>query len=120
MFAALGKVTIPAAGTPVKLLDRLSTAQKAKIQAYNTEGPIHGVLLQAWKGNVGGIYIGDSPSMSKSDGTDVAAYLIAPSTNQPASFSMALTRGPNPLALGDIYLDADTSTDGVLVSVLVN
>ena len=119
MWAAVGLVTVSQQTSPVQVFGLLSAAQRQKIQAY-AGGPanVHAVMLQAWKSNAGTVYIGDSPQMTKA-GVDLSNVLVAPGSNQPASFSMALTASPNGVGFDAIYLMVDAANDGVLVTVEV-
>lgn len=119
MWAAVGLVTVSQQTSPINIFEQLSAVQRRKIQAY-AGGPanVHAVMLQAWFSNAGKVYIGDSPAMTKA-GVDLSNVLVAPGSNQPASFSMALVASPNGVGFDSIYLMVDAANDGVLVTVEV-
>jgi hypothetical protein len=111
MIQALGKVTVPAAGTPVRSTANLTDPTRRYA--------VHGVLIQALTGNTGKVYIGTT-GLNKSTLANVFAVLAIPTTNQLPTFSAALTLAPNAITLDDLYLDADINGEGVLVTALVN
>jgi hypothetical protein len=110
MIKAIGKFTVAAAGTPVRL-----TSQEATPNEYY---PVHGILIQALPDNVGKVYIGNS-TMNRAARTDLFGVLAIPTANSIPTYSAALTLSPNAIQLKDFYIDADTATDGVIVSVLI-
>lgn len=118
MFVAIGKITVPTAGVPVSLISRLSPQQARKIQATADLAPAFGVSLQTYYTNTGKIWIGDA-DLSKSTGVGVAHILLAPTSTFAASWSVALPVAHNGLSLAGLYLDADTSTEAVLLGLLV-
>lgn len=119
MLAAIGKLSVPDATTPVSVLSRLSPQQLQKIQATTQLAPAHGVQLQGYFSNTGKIWIGDR-DMNKATGNGVGHLLAPPSTNFYPSWSAALTIAPNALTLADIYISVDTAADTVLLFLLVN
>jgi hypothetical protein len=79
---------------------------------------VHGFMLQVLPTNVGKVYIGDS-TMVRATGVGVEVWLPAPTATLAPSYSGALTIAPAGIELGDMYLDADTAEDGILVTILV-
>ncbi len=118
MWVALGKITVPTAGVPRRLIDALSPGQLVQLAAEAGPGPIHGIMLQAWHANTGKVFVGTA-GMDKTSGANVGALIAVPTVNAIPAFSMALTLVANALALSDFYLDVDTGGEGVVVSVLV-
>lgn len=98
---SLGKITVSSAGTPV--------------QATGTSTPVHSYLVQALSTNTGKIYIGNS-TMSKTTLVGVFAVLAPPSTNLIPSFASAVSTIAARFDLSQVWVDADNSGEGVLIS----
>ena len=109
MISALGAVTVPTPGTPVR----------ATINRADPSKPIpcHGIMFEALPANTGFVYIGQQ-NMNRSTLEGVYAVIPVPSTNILPSFSTALTLAPNGLGAHLFWVDADNPTDGVLVTFL--
>lgn len=110
MLRSLGKVTIPNAGTPVQA----TVNQSDPAQVFLC----HAFLVESWPTNVGKIYVG-LKNMDKSSGSNLLAVLAIPTTNSIPTFSATIAAAPNALSINDIYIDADTSNDSALVSVVI-
>lgn len=112
-----GKITVTVAGTPVQVWAAIKAAFPTD-KAYDFKS-FHAVLFQARVANTGSVYIGGQ-GMAKATGVGVSAVLVAPSTNQPASYGIANQLSPAGVDLDALYVDADTAGDGVLVTLLVS
>jgi hypothetical protein len=110
MLQSIGRITVPVAGTPVRVTSGQSDPA-ARLA-------VHGVLVQALPGNAGRVYIGTA-AMNRVTQQNLFAILAIPTANQLPTFSAALTLSPNAIQLQDMYVDVDTNNDGVIVSVLV-
>lgn len=110
MIGTLGKITVPAAGTPVSAV--------AGSNYENKPQPCHGIMVQTAPGNTGNIYVGTA-DMDKSTLAGVFAVLPIPTDNFLPTFSAALTIAPNALKLNEFYIDADVNDDGAIVSYLI-
>lgn len=109
MIRAYRKVTIPTPGTPVRVTSIETNPDGPK--------PCHGVLIQALKSNVGVVYVGNS-AMDKTALTGLFAQLAIPTSNSIPSYSAALTIAPAGIQLKDLWIDADSANDGVIISIL--
>ena len=98
----IGKVVVASAGTPQKLNPTAVSAQ--------------GILVQALSANTGKIFVGDS-TLNKTTLVGCYAVLAVPTANVIPSFS-ATQQSPGGLDPSLIFIDADNTNDGVLVSVL--
>ncbi len=117
MMQPLGLLIVPVPGTIVRA--SANVTQNAQGVVNNPERFMcHAVLFQAWKGNVGNVYVGGI-NMNRSTGVGVAAVLAVPTVNAIPSFGISLTLAPAGINLSDLYSDADTPNDGCLISVLV-
>ncbi len=103
MLRSFGKVTVAAAGTPVRCtVNEPDPTKLVKIQSLS---------LYALSGNSGtNIYLG-SATMNKSTLAEV--YAIASKGTWAAAI---VQNSPDAIAVSDLYLDADTSGDAALVS----
>lgn len=110
MTASLGKITVTSAGTPVR----------ATINESDPTAPYHchAFLVEAWPTNTGKIYIGMN-GMNKTTGVELLAILAVPTANTSPTFSATIAYAPNALTISDIYIDAENSNDGALVSVVI-
>ncbi len=112
MLRPIGKVTVPVPTTIVQVISVLG------VRDAQREDSVHGVMIQALPGNTGKVFIGTSALVAATH-VGVIAILGVPTTNILPSFSAALTIAPNAIALKDLWIDADASDDGVIVTVLV-
>lgn len=123
-FLVLGKVSVPAAGTPVGLLDAfvpqggiaggLKASQGvAKIRVVS----IVFVVLNLITVNTGYIYIGVK-GMNKATGVGVIAAVPAAAAGAMNFFTLPAGGwgAGNEVAPEDIFLDADTNGNSVLVT----
>ncbi len=109
---SLGKVTVVTAGTPVQV-------DLTVLPADNRQSPrVHAYIVQALSANVGKVYIG-TLGMNKSTLAGVLAVLPIPTANLVPTLSVSVAQAANGLNLSDLWFDADTSGEGVLVSCLV-
>ena len=98
-----GSTTVPSAGTPAPLISsQIRTA-------------CHAFMVEALPTNVGNIYIGLS-NMNKATMVGVVAVLAKPTANTIPSFSSTVSYAPSALDLAQIFIDADSSGDGVVAS----
>ncbi len=118
-FLVLGKVSVPAAGTPVGLLDAFSggslkAAQGvAKIRVVS----ILFVVLNVITVNTGYVYIGVK-GMNKATGVGVIAAVPAAAAGALNFFTLPAGGwgAGNELTPEDIFLDADTNGNSVLAT----
>lgn len=108
----LGAVQVVTPGTPVSVMTNL-----AQVPA-----PIHkscqAIAFQALPTNVGVVYIGYR-GMVRATFANVAAVIPAPGSNITGPFitaTIALPMSPAGLNAADFYVDANNSSDGVIVS----
>lgn len=103
---SFGKVTVSAAGTPVRatLNESDPTARYA----------VQSVTVFALAGNTGtNIYVGSS-AMNKT--TLAGVYAIVSKGN---NTSATIVEAPAGIMVNELYLDADTSADAALVSATI-
>jgi hypothetical protein len=113
MFAT-GKITVPAAGTPVPI----PTTAIAGPQGAAGFKSVHAFIIQALSTNTGKIYVGLA-GLNKSTLVGVLCVLPIPTANLIPTFSVSLTAAANALALDDLLIDADVNGEGVTVSGVV-
>ena len=109
-WRSLGKVTVVAAGTPARL-----TANQSDPTARLS---VHSILIQAWPVNAGIIYILDRLDADVASGVGVLAMLAVPATNIIPSASATVTYAPAAINAASYWIDAATSGDGVIASVI--
>jgi len=109
MLRPLGKIN-PTPGTPVAVVSLLPPSGYPE--------PVHGVLIQARRANVGYAFVGNRDMVAATD-EGLYAQLAVPTVNTIPSFTAALTLAPNAINLADLYIDVITLGDGVIVSVLI-
>lgn len=125
MLLIVGKVTVPASGTPVRLTDTAEYKAALAAAGLNPSGgaPVfktaQAVYFQAWKANTGQAYIGTS-AMVRATGVGVAQVLVIPSATAVPSWGIAQQTTGEGVTLSDIFLDVDVSAEGVLVSLLIS
>jgi hypothetical protein len=102
----LGKIAVVAAGTPKQIVSVTTNA--------------NGIFIQALSTNAGKIYIGTS-ALVKATFVGVLRVLEIPGATPAALDSWNPQSGVSvaPIDLSTIFLDADVSGEGVLVSYLV-
>lgn len=96
-YKVIGKVTVPAPGTPVPLY------------AGSADFRCNAIVIQARSQNAGTVYIGDK-ALNK--GTE----LYAASLDAKQSYTIGAGGNGNVVDPSTIYVDADTAGDGVRVS----
>lgn len=110
MFS-FGKVLVAAAGTPVRATST-QTTPSTKVSA-------HTIFFQALSGNTGRVFVG-GPTMNKTTLAGVYGMIPAPSASTATGtlpyFEATIVPAPNGLNLADFWLDAEQSTDGVLIA----
>lgn len=104
-------VVVAAAGTPVQVISFITPVPRGDHVS------IHGVMFQVLPSNTGLVYVGRR-GMNKATFAQLYAILPIPTDNFLPTFSAALTISPNGLALEEFWVDADVSSDGVIVSFL--
>lgn len=105
-WKSLPTVTVTNAGTPV--------------QAVTTRTAAHAILVECLWTNLGRIYVGTS-SLNVSTKTGILNVLPAPTSPTTGPFpavSAGVPVAPNALNLADIWIDAQNSGEGVVVSYL--
>lgn len=108
LFLALGKIPIPNAGQPVQVVAPPSMNPPS----------CHAVIIEALPTNTGKIYIG-LQDLDKVSLAQVLIILPVPTVNLLPTFSIAVTVAGNAINIGNLWLDADNSGEGVLLSALV-
>lgn len=104
----LAVITVATAGVPV--------------QATTSRIPAHAILIEALWSNGGRMYIGNS-ALVVSTKTGLLSVLPAPSDPVKGPFpavSAGIPSAPNGLRLDEIWIDAQTSGDSVIISYLQN
>ena len=107
-FIAFGKVSVPVAGTPVQVVAPPSMNPPS----------CHALIIEALPGNTGKIYVG-LQGLDKTGLGQVLIVLPIPTANLLPTFSIALTVAGNAINVGSLWIDADVSGEGVLISALV-
>lgn len=108
MQESLGKVTVAAAGTPVR-----ATKNRTDPTANFY---VHGYAIQRLKNNAGDVYVSLS---STDDRSTLSKILCILSAAQP-SFSAGIGIELNGTNMSDVYIDADNPGDGVTIAVLIS
>lgn len=107
-FVAFGKIVIPTGGVP----------QQIVVPKAMNPPSCHAVIIETLPSNTGKIYIG-LVGLTRATLVQVLAILPVPTVNLLPTFSIALTVAGNAINVGDLWLDADTNGEGVLLSALV-
>lgn len=104
-----GGLVTATAGTPVRLTNNEGdpTAQLM----------VRSFMAQAHLSNTGNVYIGTA-SLNKTTLAGVYGIIPIPTTNIIPSFGASITFHPGPVDLNDIYLDVDTTGEGVIISFI--
>lgn len=105
---SLGKITATA-GAPVRITTNQTSASASL--------PVHSYLIEALSTNTGKVYIGNS-TLNRTTLAGVYAILPPATTSVYPSFSSAVSYAPSIFNAADIWIDVDTSTEGVLASVV--
>lgn len=111
MITVVGKIIVPAPGTPVQL-----SAGFAALGLTRTT--VHAAMMQALKSNAGAVYIGTSV-MNKGTLVGCAGVLAIPTTNSIPSMGISNTLIPAGVDMDVLYVDADNANEGLLLTVLV-
>lgn len=110
MQKSFGVVRVPLVGVPIRVTSNLENPSQREA--------VHAILFQALPENTGRVYIGTS-ELNRVTKAGVLGTLAVPTANSLPTFSMALTISPNAIHAHDLWIDADSNTDGVTVAVLV-
>lgn len=107
-WISFGVVTVTNAGTPV--------------QVTTSRTPAHAILIETLWTNTGRMYVGRS-TLNVSTKVGLLNVLPAPTSATTGPFpavSAGIPSAPNGLLLNEIWLDAQNSGEGVLISYLQN
>ncbi len=104
-----------AAGTPVNVPVPVLPGAGSAVSPLTT---VHALVIEALSGNTGKIYIG-LVGMDKSSLKGVLMVLPVPTANLIPSFSISLTAAANALSVTDLWFDADTNGEGVIISGVI-
>lgn len=111
MLKSLGAVKVAVSGTPVR-----STLNQSNPSARLAA---HSLLVEQLAANTGKIYIGTLPmDITNPLLPGVSAVLPPPTANTIASFSATISYAPGGFNMAEIYIDADVSGEGALVSII--
>jgi hypothetical protein len=110
MFNPLGKIVVPTPGTPVQF-----TSNQKNPTVYLV---CHAFMAEVLPTNAGKTYIGIA-SMNKSTLVGVIAILLPASSTVLPTFSATIAYAPNAIELTQLYVDADNSGEGVLISAII-
>lgn len=110
MIHPLGKVVVPAAGTPLSLQTVL-TAQNIRFKSF------HAIHLQALYTNTGRVYIGQT-ALDKATLANCIHVLSIPTANFIPSFGIALMPSPAGVDASILFFDVDNAGEGMLISLL--
>jgi hypothetical protein len=117
MIKSLGRVLVAAAGTPVAATSNFTAGTPETVRV-----PTQSIMFQALPANAGVVYIGLKGFTKSGVGlTGELAILPKPvsaSTGPFTSASFSIPLAPAGLNANDLYVDADTNGDGVLVTVV--
>lgn len=108
--APLGKLTVTAAGTAVRLTSNQSDPAAVL--------PAHSYMVEALATNAGAIYIATSSPVDRVNLTNVIAVIPPPATNTYPAFSATDTIQMNAFNMADRWIDADENGDGALASYI--
>lgn len=104
---SFGQIVVTTPGSPVRLTaNQLNPAASVLV---------HALLVQPATGNIGRIYIGNTPNFVK-NGTGQIAWLPAPSLNVAPAFSETISYAENAIQASELYIDVDNSGEGVIAS----
>lgn len=114
MLIPLGLIAVPDAGTPVRIA---ATAAYLASAAANFQ-TCQGILVQAWHANTGRMYLGDATLVAASG---VGVIGIVENPTPPTTPLLQIDNPANSVGvnIGDLCLDAETSNDGALVTLIV-
>lgn len=121
MIHTLGRIIVAAAGTPVNAL--------AQAHANGTDSGVNANIpdtsaqeafsftVQAWHANTGRIWVGNGAVMNLITGANVLLFLPAQGSVA-QTIERGMTGGRGLMDLRELWIDADVSSDSVLVSYL--
>ncbi len=107
---SLGLVTVPTAGTPVRL-----TANESDPTAHVGA---HSVSAQASHTNAARVYVGDRQSMVRATRVGVLMVLAIPTANALSQFTATIVNAPAGFNAAQLWLDVDNDGEGAVVSIL--
>lgn len=113
--AALGLVTVAAAGTPVSVLQNFSgldTDAEARVGTLMGRLAVKSIFVQAKSGNSGVVYVG-TRGMDSTTGDGVIAELAAG-----AAITIHSSESMNLFNLLDFFIDAATNDDAAYVTAV--
>ncbi len=112
MFKSFGRITVASSGTPVQ-----ATVNES---APGDRFSAHSIMVERDDPNdTGLVYIGTSSAMNIATLAGVIAILAVPTTNFLPVFTVTITHMPDGVNANELWIDADVSTDSVLVSGVV-
>lgn len=117
MLQVIGPLRVVTPGVPVRATSTI-TVDAGGLNNQPARFACHAALFQALAANTGKVYIG-TVDMNKSTLAGVAAVLAVPTANAIPAFSIALTLAPAGVDLSELYVDADLTTEGVLLTLLI-
>lgn len=120
MLLIVGKITIPTPGTLVRVTE--TAEYQAALQAIGLDmrfKTVQAILFEAWKGNVGQVYLGGA-ALVRASGAGVSHVFVIPTTSALSTWGASNHLSPAGVDVSALYLDADTANDGVLVTALVS
>ncbi len=108
MHDSLGKIVVTTPGVPVR----------ATINRPNPAEPfyVHGYAIQRLRSNVGDVYI----SLSPTDNRTLLSRIICILTKTQPSVSGGVGVEVNGTNMAEIYIDADTGGDGVIIGLQIS
>ena len=117
MTRVVGKITVPTAGTPIQLSAQAAfTAALTRAGLATTFVKVHAVHFQALPGNSGKVYLGES-GLVKATYVLVGFTFPAPTSGFFPTFGITEETSPAGVDCSVIWLDVDTSGEGLSVMV---
>ena len=112
MAESFGRITVTSSGTPVRAtVNETTPADRVGL---------HSLMFERDDPNdTGLIYIGNSSAMNITTLAGVVAILAIPTSNILPVFTITITHMPNALNAANFWVDADVSSDSVLISGVV-
>lgn len=107
---SFGKITVPIAGTPVRL-----TINRADPTASLL---VHAVLVQPHPSNGGKVYIGNKSNFVK-NGDGQIAWLAVPGTNSSPAFSETVSFAANAIEASEFWIDVDNGGESIIASGII-
>jgi len=117
MLVVLGPISVVTPGTLIRATATLPPSVDG-LNLNPARFTCHAALFQAKPGNLGKVYIGTA-GMVRATLAGVSAVLAIPTVNSIPSYSISLTLAPAGIDLSELFIDADTAGEGVLLTILV-